>query len=61
MGGALIFKGEIAMTVQQELFDFIANLTDDQVENLFNRLSELSSSLEESSRPCPPEQTLQTA
>jgi hypothetical protein len=54
-------KGECFMTAKEELLNFIANLTDDQVEKLFNHFSELSSSLEESSQPCPQGQTLQTA
>jgi hypothetical protein len=49
------------MTVKEELFDFVSNLTDEQVEKLFNHFSELSSLLEEASPLCPPELPLQTA
>ena len=49
------------MTAKNELIDFIANLTDDEVEILVNHFSELSSSLGESCLPCHQEQTLQTA
>ncbi len=49
------------MSAKEELLDFIANLSEDQIEMLFNHFSELSSLLEESSLPCPLEQTLQTA
>lgn len=54
-------KGECYMTAKEELFDFVANLSEDQVEKLFNHFSELSSSLEESSLPCPLELPSQTA
>ena len=54
-------KGECYMTAKEELLDFVANLTEDQVEKLFNHFSELSASLEESSQPCPLELPLQTA
>jgi tRNA(Phe) wybutosine-synthesizing methylase Tyw3 len=54
-------KGECNMTPKEELLDFISNLSEEQVEKLFNHLLELSASLEESSLPCPLEQTLQTA
>lgn len=57
----LICKGEFAMTAKQELLDFIENLTDEQVEKLFNHFSELSASLAGSSLPCPQEHPLQTA
>ena len=49
------------MTPQEKLLSFVSNLTDEQVEKLINHFQELSSSLEGSSQPCPPEQTLQTA
>ena len=49
----------IAMTAKEELLDFILNLTNEQVEKLFNHFSELSSLLEESSPLYPPGQTLQ--
>lgn len=49
------------MTAKEELFDFIANLSEDQVEKLFNHFAELSSSLEESSLLYPLELPLQTA
>jgi tRNA(Phe) wybutosine-synthesizing methylase Tyw3 len=54
-------KGEFNMSAKEELLDFIANLSEDQVEKLFNHFSELSSSLEESSQPCPPALPLRTA
>jgi hypothetical protein len=54
-------KGECYMTAKEELLDFIANLSPDQVEKLLNHFSELSASLEESYLPCHQEQTLQTA
>lgn len=49
------------MTPKEELFDFISNLSEEEVEKLFNHFAELSSSLEESSLLYPLEQTLQTA
>ena len=48
-------------TCEKELLDFVANLTEDQVDKLFSHFSELSASLEESSRPCPLELPSQTA
>jgi hypothetical protein len=59
----IVCPGErrIAMTAKEELIEFVTNLTDDQVEKLFNHFSELSSSLEGSSQPCPLELPLQTA
>ena len=54
-------KEKGTMTAKEELFDFIANLTEEQVEKLFNHFSELSASLEGSSQPCPLELPLQTA
>jgi hypothetical protein len=51
----------IAMTAKEELLDFVVNLSEEQVEKLFNHFSELSSSLEESSQLCPLELPLQTA
>ena len=47
------------MSAKEELLDFIANLSEEQVEKLFNHFSELSSSLGESSPPYHREQTLQ--
>ena len=49
------------MSAKEELHNFIANLSEEQIEKLFNHFAELSSLLEESSPPCPLEQTLQTA
>ena len=37
------------MTVKEELLDFVENLSDDDVDKLFNHFSELFSLLEESS------------
>jgi tRNA(Phe) wybutosine-synthesizing methylase Tyw3 len=54
-------KGDRYMTTTEELLDFIANLSEEQVEKLFNHFAELSASLEESSQPCPLELPLQTA
>jgi tRNA(Phe) wybutosine-synthesizing methylase Tyw3 len=54
-------KGENNMKAKEELIDFIAKLSEEQIEKLFNRFSELSSSLEGSSLPCPLELPLQTA
>ena len=47
------------MSAKEELFDFIAGLSEDQVAKLFNHLSELPSLLEEASQPCLGEQSLQ--
>lgn len=49
------------MSAKEDLIDFIANLSEEEVEKLFNHFSELSSSLEGSSPLYPLEQTLQTA
>lgn len=49
------------MSAKEELLDFITNLSEDQIEKLFNHFPELSSLLEEASPLCPLEQTLQTA
>ena len=49
------------MTAKEELFDFIANLTEEEVDKLVNHFAGLSASLEESLQPCPPEHPLQTA
>ena len=49
------------MTAKEELLDFIMNLSEAQVEKLFNHFSELSASLEESSQLYPLEPPLQTA
>ena len=54
-------KGEKYMSAKEELIDFITNLSEEEVEKLFNHFSELSSSLEGSSPLYPLEQTLQTA
>ena len=54
-------KGEWQVTAKEELQSYIADLTEEQIEILFTRLGELTSSLEESSRPYHQEQTLQTA
>ena len=48
------------MSAKEELLEFILNLTEEQVEKLFNHFSELSSLPEESSPLYPLEQTLQT-
>jgi hypothetical protein len=50
-----------AKSAKEELFDFISNLTEEEVEKLVSHFSELSSLLEESSLPYPPELPLQTA
>lgn len=60
MGGALIQR-RIAMATKEDLFEFITNLTDDQVEKLFNHFEELTSLHEVSCLPCPPELPLRTA
>ena len=54
-------KGEWQVTAKEELLSYIADLTEEQIEILFTRLGELTSSLEESSPLYPREQTLQTA
>ena len=54
-------KGEWKMSAKEELIDFIANLSEEQVEKLVNHFAELSASLEESYPPCPPALPLQTA
>ena len=58
-GGALIFKGEFAMTAKEELVELLINLSEDQIEKLFSCLSELSSLLEEAYPPCHQAQTMQ--
>lgn len=50
-----------AMTAKEELLSFIENLTDDEVEKLFNLFLEQPSSAEESCPPCLQESPLQTA
>lgn len=46
-------------SMKEELLEFVSALTPSQVEKLLSRFEELSSLLEESSPPCPPERTLQ--
>ena len=60
MGGALIQR-RIAMATKEDLFDFVTNLTDEQVEKLFNHFEELTSLPEASCQHCPPELPLRTA
>ena len=57
----IAMKGEWQVTAKEELLSYIADLTEEQIEILFTRLGELTSSLEESSPLYHQEQTLQTA
>lgn len=59
MGWSANLQRRIAMTAKETLIEFIINLSEEQVEKLFNCLSELSSLLEEASPPYHQEQTLQ--
>ena len=54
-------EGEWKMSATEELLEFIANLSEDQVEKLVSHFSELYASLEGSSQLYPLEPPLQTA
>lgn len=49
------------MSAKEELLDFIANLSEEEVYKLFNHFEELTSLREGSSLLYPPEHPLQTA
>jgi hypothetical protein len=54
-------EGEWKMSATEELLEFIANLSEEQVEKLVSHFSELYASLEGSSQLYPLEPPLQTA
>ena len=53
-------KGESRMSAKNELLSYISTLTPEQVDKIVSQLPRLTSLLEESSQPCPLEQTEQT-
>ena len=47
------------MSAKEELVNYIANLTPEQIEKVFSHFRQLTSLLEESFQPCHQEQTMQ--